>query len=57
MLPLAVGLSLDIHLGAHVVTGDLALATGLGLVVLAMFIALWFVFPHWRAARRNGPNG
>ena len=57
MLPLAVGLSLDIHLVARVVTGDLRLATALGSLVFAMFVALWFVFPRWRAARRQASNG
>ena len=45
------GLALDIHLVAGAVTGDRALAIALGAVVFAMFIALWFAFPQWRAAR------
>ncbi len=55
MLPLAAGLSLDIALVAHVVTAGLVLAIALGAVVFAMFVGLWFVFPHWRAAREHGP--
>ena len=53
MLPLAAGLSLDIHLIARVVVGDRAIAIAIGSVVFAMFIALWFVFPQWRAARHR----
>lgn len=51
MLPLAAGLSLDIHLIAHVVSGDLPTAVAVGGVVFAMFVALWFAFPQWRAAQ------
>jgi hypothetical protein len=56
MLPLAAGLSLDIQLVAHAVTGELVFSTVLGGVVFAMFAILWFVFPQWRAARRHGPT-
>ena len=56
MLPLAAGLSLDIQLVAHAVTGSLVLSIALGAVVLAMFVILWFVFPQWRAARRHAPK-
>jgi len=51
MLPLAAGLSLDIHLVASAVTGERRLAIALGAVVFAMFLALWFAFPQWRAAQ------
>ena len=51
MLPLAVGLSLDIHLVAAAITGDRRLATAIGIVVFALFVALWFAFPQWRAAQ------
>jgi len=53
MLPLAAGLSLDIHLVARVVTGSATLATVIAGVVFAMFVLLWYVFPQWRAARRR----
>jgi len=56
MLPLAAGLALDIQIVARIVTGDLLLATALGVVVFAMFVLLWFVFPQWRAARRHDPK-
>jgi len=56
MLPLAAGLALDIQIVARLVTGDLVLASALGVVVFAMFVVLWFVFPQWRAARRHGPE-
>ena len=51
MLPLAAGLALDIALVASAVTGERALAIALGGVVFAMFVALWFAFPQWRAAQ------
>jgi hypothetical protein len=53
MLPLAAGLALDIQIVARVVTGDLVLATAIGIAVFAMFVVLWFVFPQWRAARKH----
>ena len=56
MLPLAAGLTIDLQIVARAVTGNLALATALGIVVFAMFVLLWFAFPQWRAARRDGPR-
>jgi hypothetical protein len=53
MLPLAAGLALDIQIVARVVTGELVLATAIGIAVFAMFVVLWFVFPQWRAARKQ----
>ena len=53
MLPLAAGLALDIQIVARVVTGDLVLATAIGIAVFAVFVVLWFVFPQWRAARKH----
>jgi hypothetical protein len=57
MLPLAAGLAIDIQLVARAVTGSTIFATVLGVVVFAMFVLLWFVFPQWRAAREQGPQG
>ena len=56
MLPLAAGLAIDVHLIARVITGSPPFATATGVGVFALFIALWFVFPQWRAAqaRRQG---
>ena len=51
MLPLAAGLALDIHLVASAITGDRPLATAIGCIVFAMFAALWFAFPQWRASQ------
>ena len=51
MLPLAAGLAIDVHLIAHVITGRAALAATIGVVVFALFVALWFAFPQWRAAQ------
>jgi hypothetical protein len=51
MLPLAAGLALDIHLVASAVTRERSLAIATGAVVFAMFVALWFAFPQWRAAQ------
>ena len=53
MLPLAAGLALDIRIVARLVTGEPLLATASGVVVFALFVVLWFVFPRWRAARRH----
>ena len=53
MLPLAAGLALDIRIVARLVTGEPLLATAIGVVVFALFVVLWFVFPQWRGARRH----
>jgi len=56
MLPLAAGLAIDAGLIARVITGAPRLSALLGAAVFAMFVALWFAFPQWRArlARRGG---
>ena len=53
MLPLAAGLALDIRIVARLATGESLLATAIGVVVFALFVVLWFVFPQWRGARRH----
>lgn len=50
MLPLAAGLALDVYLVARLIAGASLLAVAIGVIVFAMFIVLWFVFPQWRAA-------
>ncbi|MBV9889378.1 MAG: hypothetical protein JO090_00640 [Rhizobacter sp.] len=57
MLPLAAALAIDLQVVARALTGQLALETALGVVVFAIFVLLWFVFPRWRATRHNGPQG
>jgi len=55
MLPLAAGLAIDVHLVARAITGEPRLSAMLGMAVFAMFVALWFAFPQWRARRaRDG---
>jgi Family of unknown function (DUF6328) len=58
MLPLAVGLAIDVYLIARVITDAPRLSAALGVAVLAMFVVLWFGFPQWRAmqARRAAPR-
>jgi hypothetical protein len=58
MLPLAGGLAVDVYLIALVITRARLLSAGLGVAVFAMFVALWFAFPQWRAmrARRAAPR-
>jgi len=51
MLPLAAGLAIDVYLIARVITGMPALAATIASVVFGLFVALWFVFPQWRAAQ------
>lgn len=55
MLPLAAGLAIDVHLIARLITGSPPFATATGIVVFALFLALWFVFPQWRAAQARRP--
>ena len=51
MLPLAAGLAIDIDLVARVITGTRPVGAGIGVGAFVLFVALWFVFPQWRAAR------
>ncbi len=52
MVPLMIGLCLDIHLLARIVLGSPSLSVAIALTLIAMFTALWFVFPYvmrqWR---------
>jgi hypothetical protein len=57
MLPLAAGLALDVYLIARIVTGATTLGAAIGAAVFAMFVALWFVFPQWRAAQARRRSG
>jgi hypothetical protein len=52
MAPLALGLSLDFHLIAKLVTGDERAALFCGLALFALLMGFWFVFP--RAHRLHG---
>jgi hypothetical protein len=45
MMPLALGICLELFLVAAVVLHEVAVAAGLALLVLATFIALWIVYP------------
>ena len=51
MLPLAAGLAIDVYLIAGVISDAPLLSAMLGIAVFAMFVALWFAFPQWRARR------
>jgi len=58
MLPLAVGLAIDVYLIARVITDAPRLSAALGVAVLAMFVVLCVGVPQWRAmqARRAAPR-
>jgi hypothetical protein len=52
MLPLAVGISVDLFLIARVILGRAGPATALAAVLFALYVSLWFVLPRSRALRR-----
>ena len=51
MMPLALGLALDLHLVGRLIIGSPTLAGAIAAVALAVFLVLWFGFPQWRAAQ------
>jgi uncharacterized membrane protein YczE len=55
MLPLAIGLALDIHVVLLAALDDERVALGGGLAALLLFLVLWFVLPAMR--RRPGAAG
>ncbi|HXD41692.1 MAG TPA: DUF6328 family protein [Ramlibacter sp.] len=48
MIPLMLGLCLDVYVVAYAVTQHNALSAGLGALCLAAFAGLWFAFPRAR---------
>jgi hypothetical protein len=52
MLPLAVGISVDLFLVARLILGSAAPAAALATVLFVLYVGLWFVLPHSRALRR-----
>lgn len=50
MLPLMLGISVDFYLIASMITGHEGLAVTLGLALMIVFAALWFILPY--SARR-----
>jgi hypothetical protein len=59
MIPLAVGLSIDFHLIAKLITGSEGIAVSCGAALFFVFALLWLVFPRahgvhqWLAGRRE----
>ena len=53
MVPLMVGLCLDVYLLARIVLDSPTLGGAIALVLLAMFAGLWFVFPYVMRQRRG----
>jgi cytochrome b561 len=50
--PLLIGLALDFYLVARLVTGSMPMSIGFTVLLVAVFVALWFVFPWSQRARR-----
>jgi hypothetical protein len=51
MMPLALGIALDLHLVARLVSGSPTVGATIAGAALVLFLALWFGFPQWRAAQ------
>ena len=52
MIPLMLGLCLEMHLLGRLIFGDARISAGIALTLLMIFAVLWFVFP-WVMARRR----
>jgi hypothetical protein len=50
MLPLALGLSLDVFLVARLILHDTEISVAVATVLLVLFFGLWYVFP-WISRR------
>lgn len=48
LVPLVLGLSLDIYLVSRVITDDVAISLMAAGGLFVLLIGLWFVFPHLR---------
>jgi hypothetical protein len=53
MAPLALGITVDVTLVTWLITRSDALTLGVGITAMAVFTALWFVYPWARRARRS----
>ena len=51
MMPLALGLALDLHLVGRLVSGSPTVAATIAGIVFLLFVGLWFAFPQWRSAQ------
>jgi len=56
MMPLALGLALDLHLVGRLVIGSPTVAAAIAGVVFVLFVGLWFAFPQWRSAQLQRPG-
>jgi hypothetical protein len=54
MLPLMLGIGLDLFLLARLILANVALSAAVALVMLLMFFCLWYVFP-WTQRRGKAP--
>jgi hypothetical protein len=54
MLPLMLGIGLDLFLLARLILANVALSAAVALVMLLMFFCLWYVFP-WTQRREKAP--
>jgi hypothetical protein len=51
LVPLALGLSIEIFIVSRLVTESLAASVAIGIVTLAVLMGLWLAFPRWRPGR------
>jgi hypothetical protein len=51
LVPLAVGLSIEIFIVSRLVTESLVASVAIGIVTLAVLMGLWLAFPRWRPGR------
>ena len=54
MAPLCMAITLELYLVSRVVLDSLAVSLAVTALMFMVFVGLWFVFPRFRAWRRNG---
>jgi hypothetical protein len=56
MVPLLLGIVLDVFLVSHLIVEDVLTSLAIAVVTFAIFLGLWFIYPRSRARRRRDAN-
>jgi hypothetical protein len=57
LVPLMLGICLDVYVVAELVTDHPGWSAAIGFVCFAMFAGLWFVYPWWRRRQHRRHHG
>jgi hypothetical protein len=56
LIPLGLGLSIDIFIVARLVTDSVIAGVVIAVVLLGLLMGLWVALPHWRHLTAQAPN-